>query len=63
MGSIDPRLPKSWNDIVIEDWQMLIHFITGKTHVVVNGNSVSVANVVATSRYVKLVKLKNITIN
>jgi hypothetical protein len=52
MGSIDPRLPKSWNDIVIEDWQTLIHFITGKTHVVVNGSSVSVASVVATSRYV-----------
>lgn len=52
MGSIDPRLPKSWNNIVVEEWQTLIRFITGKTHIVVNGSSLSVASIVATSRYV-----------
>lgn len=52
MGSMDPRLPKNWNDIVVEEWQTFIRFITGKAHIIVNGSSLSVASIVATSRYV-----------
>lgn len=64
MGSINPvsnhhamngyvmRFPKSWNDIVFEDWQALIRLITGKARVVVEGGSLSIPSVVAVSRYV-----------
>jgi hypothetical protein len=51
MGSIDPRLPKSWNDILVEEWEMFMRFITGEKHIIVDGGSLSVASIVATSRY------------
>jgi hypothetical protein len=61
MGSIDPRLPKSWNDILVEDWQAFMRLITGKSHIVIDGSSLSVASIVATSRYAEFAKSINIT--
>jgi hypothetical protein len=52
------RLPKSHNDVVLEEWQIFIRLITGKARVIVDGNSLSIASVVAVSRYVTLVKSK-----
>jgi hypothetical protein len=50
--------PKGHNDVVLEEWQTFIRLITGKSRVIVDGSSLSIASIVAVSRYVTLVKSK-----